>query len=99
MAANSIRKQQRLIEFPLAQALDVQGHRDDHIDGFERREPVDHQAGERRCQRDFSSVFEQADSFLKGWQIGIEGPSLGVGGRLFPASVAAVIRTMGGRGR
>lgn len=78
MTADLIGKKQRLIEFPFTESLDVQGNGNDHIDGFKWREAVDHKSGKWHSQRNFPSVFKEADGVLKGRHVRIEGPGLGV---------------------
>jgi hypothetical protein len=100
MTADPIGKEQRLVEFPLAQPLGMQRDGDDQIDFIEWRKSVDHETGQRRSQRDFASVFEQANGILQRRPIRIERPRFGIGGGPFAARLADMLRTIGrGEGR
>jgi len=85
MPADLVGKKQGLIEFPLPQTSDVERDGDDQVDGFQWGKAIDHQPGKWHRQRDLPAVFKQVDGVLEGRQIGVESPSLGVGGRMVPA--------------
>ena len=98
MTADPVGQQQRLIELPFTQAFDVEGNGDDQFDACKRWKPVDDKAGERLGQRDFPAILKQTNGVLERRQVGIEGPSPGIGGRMFTARSTEMIRTMGGCG-